>query len=40
MPHFNVTVDAGSSVELIIKLLRLGFGHGDGVFFFFQIRGG
>ena len=30
--HFNLAMDAGSSVELIIKAFRWKFGHGDGIF--------
>ena len=35
--HFNVEVDASSLVGFIIEAFRWRFGHGDGVFFQFEV---
>ena len=37
MLHFNMEVDAGSLVGLIIKAFRCKFGHGDGAFVLFEV---
>ena len=35
--HFNVAVDAGSSIGFIIGVFLWIFGHGDGVFFQLEV---